>query len=245
MLKNADRLTLDELFSPPFRKKANVSQSTDGIYSNYRQQMRARVRCFFPEPIGSPLKNWNCVRKSTEIQGEWHGIRHGCVIHWQPKSNRKSLLIVKWKVSPAKHCNCLTKPIRFRFLPWSKHKCKEPIPVRWYSRLQLPNCFDYEQYVSRCFSGDALPRRGEKEFNVRACLPEWTAFKPTTSACHLPSDVEGNRITGTLRMNMRGNGPVLKSDTVCDLHMLNEAKIYISEMLIPAPVSSSTVSAPV
>lgn len=46
-------------------------------------------------------------------------------------------------------------------------------------------------------------------------------------------------------MNTRGNGPVLKNDTVCDLHMLNEAKIYISEILIPAPVSSSTVSAPV
>lgn len=38
-------------------------------------------------------------------------------------------------------------------------------------------------------------------------------------------------------MNMRGNGPVLKSDTVCDLHMLNEAKIYISGVLIPAEVA--------
>lgn len=47
------------------------------------------------------------------------------------------------------------------------------------------------------------------------------------------------------QMNMRGNGPAFKSDTICDLHMMNETKIYISEMLIPAPLSSSTVSAAV
>lgn len=171
--------------------------------------MRARVRCFFSEPIGSPLENRNCVRKSTEIQGEWHGIRDGCAIHRQPKSNRKSLLIVKWKISPAKQDNCLTKKSSFFPPPPFFHdlntSAKEPIPVRWYSRLQHPNCFDYEQYVSRCFSGvqcESLSARMNRFQADHLCLSSRLRRG-------------GKQNYWGAQMNTRENGPALTSDTVC------------------------------
>lgn len=82
------------------------------------------------------------------------------------KIQQKSLLIVKWKVSPAKHYNCFREVIHFFFRPLFhdlKYKYKDPTLVRWYSRLQRPNCFAYEQYVSRCFSGEMVPWREKKK----------------------------------------------------------------------------------
>lgn len=154
----------------------------------------------FSETIGSPLKNRNCLCKSTEMHAEWHGLRDGCVTHRQPKPKRRDF----WSLDEthlqqsfiiASHaCTHTQKRVFCPPLLWSE--CKEPIEVRWYSRAQPPNWFDWEQYASWCFSLDAMPFRG-KEFSGRTWLPEWGAFKPTTSASRLPSDGQRQNYWGT------------------------------------------------
>lgn len=63
----------------------------------------------------------------------------------------------------------------------------------------------------------ARQRRATREKELRgARLPGWAAFKPTTSACQLPSDAEGRRNYWGIQMNMWGNGPTINPDTVCD-----------------------------
>lgn len=68
-----------------------------------------------------------------------------------------------------------------------------------------------------------LPLR-EKEFNMGAGLPEWTAFKPTTSACHLSAGVERNRITGALKWTCEEMGQRSTVTPFPDLHLLNGAE---------------------
>lgn len=168
--------------SPPLLdKKNNVSQSTDGIYSNYRQQMGARVWCFFSEPIGSPLKNRNCVCKSTEIQGEWHGIRDGCVIHRQPESNRK----VFWSLNEKYLQQSIIIASQERalffppFLPFFRD-----LNTSAENQSQSDGGADYSLLIALIMNNMFLdvpqerrvPRR-EKEFSAGACLPERSRFQ--------------------------------------------------------------------
>lgn len=116
----------------------------------------------------------------------------------------RRLLIIKWKVSPAKYCNCLTKMICL------------PIPLfhdlNTSAQNQFQshgNGFDYEQYVSWCFSGEMVAQREKSSMCELVCQNEPLSSQPPLpvifpqtqreAVCHLPSDIGRSRITGALK----------------------------------------------
>ena len=88
-------------------------------------------------------------------------------------------------------------------------------------------------------------RGGEKSSTRElVCQNEPLSCRPPLPVI-FPQTWRETELLGQLRWTCEEMGQCSKVTQFCHLHMLNEAKIYISEILIPAPVSSSTVSAPV
>lgn len=117
------------------------------------------------------------------------------------------------------------------FFPDLNTSAKECVPVRWYSRPQHPNCFDSEQYASRTDLERERYIGGVGEGSAfRACLLSSRPPLPVIS----PQTRRENRITGALGWRRaRKWASAQKWHRLWFLHMLNEAKIYISETLIP------------
>lgn len=171
------------------------------------------MRCFFSEPIGSPLKNSNCVHKSTEIQESDMELGMVVLFIGSQKSNRKVYWLLNEKYLQQSIIIASQKWSVFCFLLWSKQKCKEPIPVRWYTFL-------IALIMNNMFLRRHVTSEGKK--SPMLDLPELTALYLCLSSSLRCWEGQNYWV---IWMNMRGNGPVLKSDTVCDLHMPNEAKI--------------------
>lgn len=183
--------------------------------------------------------------KSTEIQGEWHGIRDGCVTHRQPKSNRE----VFWS-STKKY---LQQSIIIASQEWAvffsffydlnasaKNQSQSDGTVERSILIALivNNMFRDVSHWRWCL-------RGEKKSSVweLVCQNEPLSSRPPLPVI-FPQTGREAELLGHSNEHARKWASAQSWHRLWFLHTLKEAKIYISEILISPQISSGMVTAP-